>query len=529
MLQDVGSEGAKRNQMSEEFTLKSLRILHLDDDPFELERFQKAIADCEMACDLQVESFSDPLECKARLEEAPKADISILDIHIDSSLRGGVSLVEATRLQSPTTVILMCSAMDDFVTISECLSRGADDFLSKRTDRKELGDRILHSFQLATLKKGGGEKSKTTTASGKSRPPIIGSTLERISQRVPNIISSAITAVHISGESGTGKEMVADLFSTSLGNVPFIKVNCGAITPTLLESELFGHVKGSFTGAINDKKGLIEAASGGWIFLDEVATLSPSAQVALLRVIENQELLRVGSTQPKPIQVRVLSATNEPLPQLVKEAKFRKDLWQRLCEAEIMLPPLRERPGEIEALVHHFCAKMPGGPYRISETALEVLSSLPWKSGNVRELRNCLRAMTELHVNKLLTPLAIPERIWKNIEDEQDLEERRPGSIQDEKVAEAPSARKTGALRAKDELVIPLDTTQPISYDNLSDLLLLELTKKLSESRGKLSLRQLAKIIGVSRSTLSGRLKGLVQKNLVALNELVTLVGLSQK
>jgi transcriptional regulator with PAS, ATPase and Fis domain len=291
-----------------------------------------------------------------------------------------------------------------------------------------------------------------------------------------------------------------------------------------LESELFGHVKGSFTGAMADKKGLIEAASGGWIFLDEVATLSPSAQVALLRVIENQELLRVGSTQPKQIQVRVLSATNEPLPLLVKEGKFRKDLWQRLCEAEIILPPLRERPGEIEPLVRLFCSVMPGGPYTVSETALEVLVSLPWKAGNVRELRNCLRAMTEFHVNKLLTPLSIPDRIWKCLDDEV-----MPMEKENEPEATAPAAIKTIASKQSEEIRISFDTTQPISYDHMSDVLLLELTKKLTEHRGKLSLRQLAKIIGVSRSTLSGRLKALVQKNIIGLNELVTLVGLSQK
>src|SRR5690606_15206363 len=123
------------------------------------------------------------------------------------------------------------------------------------------------------------------------------------------------------------------------------------------------------------------------------ATLSPSAQVALLRVLENQEVMRVGSPKARPIVVRVLSATNEPLDQLVKQGTFRADLWQRLREAEVHMPPLRDRPGEIPALVRHFCANMPGGPYQVSGPVMEILCNVSWREGNIRELRNCLRAM----------------------------------------------------------------------------------------------------------------------------------------
>jgi len=519
-------ESESRSALSNPFAgdQLSLRVLHLDDEPFELERLANALEQTPLECSFVVESIESVEKYRARIAKSPAPDIVILDIHIDASLRGGVSLVEETRELHPDVVILMCSAMDDVATIAECLSLGADDFLSKRSDRRELSLRVHNSYKLSKLKRGIGPARSDNTAAGRVKPQYVGITLEKIARRVPNVIGSAISAVHVQGESGTGKEMVADLFASHLGeSVPFVKVNCGAITPTLLESELFGHVKGAFTGALSDKKGLIETASGGWIFLDEVASLSPSAQVALLRVLENQELLRVGSTTPKPIQVRILSATNEPLPLLVKHGKFRKDLWQRLCETEIDLPPLRERQDEIEPLVKHFCAVMPGGPYQISEPAFEVLSNLTWRSGNIRELRNCLRAMTELHVNKLLTPLAIPERVWKQIDDSSDGEEA--GEQESAKEAKKPLA----ATRASDEILLRIDGTQPLSYDLLSDMLLLELTRKLTEKKGKLSLRQLAKSIGISRSTLSGRLKGLVHKNLIELGDLVNLVGLSQK
>lgn len=500
-----------------------LRVLHLDDEPFELERMKNALESSELNGGFIVESIDNVESYLGRLGDAPAPDIVILDIHIDTALKGGVSLVEATRKKLANVVILMCSAMDDVSTIAECLNLGADDFLSKRSDRAELSLRVFNSYKLANLKRGLGPARINSPSL--PRPAFVGGTLDRIYRRVPHVIDSAISAVHIEGESGTGKEMVADLFAFHLGQgFPFVKVNCGAIAPTLLESELFGHVKGAFTGAVADKKGLIETASGGWIFLDEVASLSASAQVALLRVLENQELLRVGATSPKPINVRIISATNEPLPLLVKNGRFRKDLWQRLCETEIFLPPLRERSEEIDELVKHFCAVMPGGPYQISEPTVEVLSSLSWKAGNIRELRNCLRAMTELHVNKLLTPLAIPERVWKQIDDPTDGEVSEAVSA-----GEAVVEKTTSVAKGDETITLAIKTDEPISYDLLSDQLLLELTRKLTEKRGRLSLRSLAKAIGISRSTLSGRLKGLVHKNLVELNDLVNLVGLSQK
>jgi len=497
-------------------------LIHLDDNPFELERFAAAL-DPEILGEYRLESLDKLEQYRSRMTQAPTPDLVILDIHLDLALKGGVSLVKETREALPSVVILMCSAMDDVATISECLQGGADDFLSKRSDRGEVNLRLRQSYQLARVKRG---TSLEQTISEHSRriPAIAGRTLEKIARRIPLILSSAVSAVHLEGESGTGKEVVADLFAHFLPDAtPFVRVNCGAIAPTLLESELFGHVKGAFTGAMSDKKGLLETASGGWIFLDEVATLSPSAQVALLRVLENQELIRVGAVSPRPIQVRVLSAANERISELVRQGKFRKDLWQRLCETEITLAPLRERPEEIEALVRHFSSTMPGGPYHISETALEVLCSIPWRSGNVRELRNCLRAMTELHVNKLLTPLSIPARVWKQVEDPEGVELLPTDEVVRPVIPASP------AVRIPEGLVLPWNPTEPISFDFLADQLLLEVLRKLAATRPRLSLREAARCIGMSRSTLSGRLKGLVQKNLVGIEELLPLVGAGSK
>jgi DNA-binding NtrC family response regulator len=495
-----------------------LKVIHLDDDPFELERVKAALEKHAMSCSFDVESFSTSEEYRRRINHKPVPDVVILDIHIDSD-EAGIRLAEFTRKSTPSTVILMCSTADDVSTITECLNSGADDFISKQSDKGELSLRIYNSFKLASLKHGSDDK-----ASGRNKSKTIGSTMSRISKRVPQIVNSAISAVFVKGESGTGKEVAADLFGATLtGSMPFIKVNCGAIAPTLLESELFGHVKGAFTGALADKKGLLEAASGGWIFLDEVATLSTSAQVALLRVLENQEVMRVGSTKPVAINVRVLSATNEPIEKMIKEGKFRGDLWQRLKEAIIDLPPLRDRPDEIPALIDYFCETMPGGPYQVSGPVKEILSNVSWTEGNIRELRNCLRAMTEFHVNKLLTPLSIPERIWDELGE-------KPGTnTSDQKNTVASNMAPASITGNKGQINLPWDMTEAENYDHLADLLLLEMTKILAEHHGKMSLRSLAQAIGVSRSTLSGRFKAMIHKNVADINELTKLVGISDK
>ena len=521
----------------------ALTVLHLDDDPFELERVQRALEGHAIDCVFKVYSVKSVADFESQLGLV-KPDVVILDVHVEDEQVTGISLATATRREAPGAVILMCSTVDDLPTIADCLTAGADDFISKNSDRGELSLRVYNSYRLAKLQQGGatpGDSTAPTTS--RSAPKPVGQTMARIARRVPLIIDSAITAVFIAGESGTGKERVADLFGTTLpAGTPFIKINCGAITPTLLESELFGHVKGAFTGATTDKRGLFESASGGWLFLDEVATLRPSAQVALLRVLENQEVLRVGSTKPVPINVRILSATNEPMERLVRSGRFRADLWQRLREAEVELTPLRERPDEIAALVQHFCAIMPGGPYQISGPALEVLTHVSWKAGNIRELRNCLRAMTEMHVGRLLTPLAIPERLWDELgeppakttaADEQgsDADHAPDGDGDRGESPQRPmgSARRVTQNGGKATINLPFDLDSPPHFEDLTDVLLLEVTRRLAGPGGRLSLRQLAEATGLSRSTVSTRLRRLAQKNLTTMTELSQLVGISEK
>ena len=203
------------------------------------------------------------------------------------------------------------------------------------------------------------------------------------------------STVLINGESGTGKELVAEALHTSGSrrNKPFIKVNCSALPETLLESELFGHVKGAFTGAIANKMGRFQKADGGTIFLDEIGDISPAMQMRLLRVLQEREFERVGDTATIKVDVRVITATNHDLAERVRQGKFREDLYYRLNVIKLLLPPLRERKGDLEPLIDHFIERFAASFHKtisgISNQALEVLQRHSWP-GNVRELQHVL-------------------------------------------------------------------------------------------------------------------------------------------
>lgn len=498
---------------------RPLIVLHVDDDIFERERLQEALQESFQGQQFQVEGFSNAEDYRRRLTSLPRPDMAILDINIDEEHMTGVRLVGETRRRHATIPIIMCSTMDDFETISRCLQEGADDFMSKTSDKHEIALRVANAHRLVGMRRGAVRPGAVMLSPRLPR----GKTMDRVAQRIPLLIDSAVSAIHVTGPSGAGKEVVADMLAAALPEgTPFVRVNCGAIAPTLLQSELFGYAKGAFTGATSAKTGLIEAAHGGWIFLDEVATLTPEAQVALLRVLENRELIRVGETHARSVDVRVLSATNESLSALSAAGKFRGDLWQRLCETDIVLPPLAERSEEIEALVHHFCATMHGGPYTITQPALEILVNLPWRNGNVRELRNTLRAMTECHIAKTLTPLSIPEKVWEQVA----AGKQRPSGPT--AGAPTPVANADAPLAGELNLSIRVPDGQPIVYDTLADILLADLIRSIVGTQGQQSLRSLAKTINMSRSTLSGRLRAMQQSGILSARELADLAGLSE-
>ena len=270
----------------------TIRVLHLDDNPFELDGVSKSLSENSLGYSFDVRSVPTVTEFRDALIQQPP-DLVLLDLQLGEGELGGTSLMEEIRRESPVAAVIIWSAHDDVSLVAQSLRLGADDFLSKRTDQGELPLRLYRSLELVRLKRGLSVPA-ADTFSEPTPAAYVGSTMERIGSRIPFVLKSAVSAVHVQGECGTGKEVVADLFESGCRPLPFVRVNCGAITPTLLESELFGYVKGAFTGALSEKKGYFETANGGWIFLDEIASLSLSAQAALLRAGRSSSLLKAA-------------------------------------------------------------------------------------------------------------------------------------------------------------------------------------------------------------------------------------------
>ncbi len=459
-------------------------LIHLDDDPFELKNFARKIQANKKNISFKIISVVNLFDFKRLIRSFKKIDFAILDIFLsEKDHKNGISIVAELRELHPEIIVLMSSNLDDPDSVLQSLKGGADEFLSKKSKTKNIVEKILSIRKSAYLKRGIEHKNKLTSPGNQiEKINFAGASLNKVNIRIPQIINSAITSVYVEGESGTGKEIVADLFSSFVLNAPFIKINCGSIAPSLLESVLFGYVKGAFTGAHTHKSGLLEDANGGWLFLDEVASLSANAQVALLRVLENQEVTRIGESTPRKINVRFIAASNIPLSTQVEKGEFRNDLWQRLCETEILLKPLRERKKEIPDLILFFCQTMQGGPYRIEKTAMNVLCQLPWDEGNVRELRNCLRAMTEHQTDKVLSPMGIPERILEK--------------------SKKQDKQNATEIDFKDRIIINIldENGENLTFNQMCDDLLQKYLLKFYPN--KINLSAAAKKLKIARSTL---------------------------
>jgi two-component system, NtrC family, response regulator PilR len=313
----------------------------------------------------------------------------------------GLNIVEWIQSHKPQTPVAVITAHGNVETAVRALKLGAFDFISKPLD---LG--ALRKLIAATLKLGEG-KAETV-----SRPHItlLGHSLamEQLREIIERVGRSQ-APVHIYGESGTGKELAAHLIhdAGARRDGPFVPVNCGAIPSELMESELFGHKKGSFTGAVTDKQGLIQSAEGGTLFLDEIADLPLHMQVKLLRVIQEKTVRPVGDSREAPIDVRILSATHKNLAALVAEGKFREDLFYRVNVIEIRVPALRERLEDIPELVRSILTRLERQngirELRLSQTALDALRQYHFP-GNVRELENILERAATLNANGVIEP-----------------------------------------------------------------------------------------------------------------------------
>ena len=338
-------------------------------------------------------------------------DVTFLDVKM--ARMDGLEVLMRLRAIDPGAIIIMISGHGTIETAVEATRRGAYDFLEKPLDT----DRILVTLRNALQQRGLAQENARLRDEVESRYEIVGSSfairalLDRIEKVAPTDARVLIT-----GENGTGKELVARAIHrlSTRAEGPFVEVNCAAIPAELIESELFGHVKGSFTGAFADRSGKFEQADGGTLFLDEIGDMSPAAQAKVLRALQEGVITRVGGERPIRVDVRVIAATNKDLKQEIARGRFREDLYFRLNVVPIHVPPLRERRDDIPMLIRHFARiaverqRLPDRKF--SQGAIERLCAMDWP-GNVRELRNTVERLLILARGQEITPADVDRMV----------------------------------------------------------------------------------------------------------------------
>jgi DNA-binding NtrC family response regulator len=344
----------------------------------------------------RVQAAGSASEALKIMAEAP-FDVALLDIRMPGM--DGMELQRRLKEIDPLLEVIMITAFASVETAVEALKHGAFDYVTKPVDPDELSHLVRNAVEQRRLKSENLALREKLEETGR-HDEIIGESpqMNKVMEMVRNVAQTDATVL-IRGESGTGKEVIARAIHAHSGrrNFTLVPVNCGALTETLLESELFGHEKGAFTGAQYRRKGKLEMADGGTLFLDEIGTISPKTQVDLLRVLESKEFTRVGGSKPIHVDFRVICATNQNLEKMVEAGRFREDLYYRINVFTILLPPLRERRADIPLLAAHFLRKcssqMDKHIHEINPDAMDLMVRHKWP-GNVRELANAVeRAM----------------------------------------------------------------------------------------------------------------------------------------
>jgi DNA-binding NtrC family response regulator len=373
------------------------RVVLAEDDR-ELRDFLKEVLE---EAGYHVAAFANGDAVLRELATGRAADLIITDLAMPGTR--GEDLLRTARTQRPELNVIIVTAFGSIDSAIELVKVGAYDYLTKPFGTDELLLSVERALEESRLRREIASLSRSTAA----RPPgFVGAS--RPIQELFALLQRTGPSQHtvlITGESGTGKELVARGLHHASGRGTFLAVNCAALPEQLLESELFGHERGAFTGADREKPGLFEAAHGGSLFLDEVAELPLALQPKLLRALEEGEIRRVGSTRPRLVDVRVIAATNKNLEREVAETRFREDLFWRLNVLTVHVPPLRERPADVPLLAEHFL-----GNRRLSPDAMALLTAYPWP-GNVRELRNAIERATTLAAGPEIRPDDLPLRI----------------------------------------------------------------------------------------------------------------------
>jgi len=397
--------------MAETLDPRPARVLVVDDEPTLL----KALEALLRRKGHEVVAIESPIAATQRLAQED-FDVALLDIKMPQL--SGLELLHAVKHRRPEVEVIMMTGHATVETALQAVKAGAYDFLSKPFDDVEL---VARAVSKAAERKRLFDRNRELETQLRQREGaldgLVGNSagIREVTRMIEAVAYSAATVL-VTGESGTGKELVARALHTRSPRKaqPFVALNCGALTETLLESELFGHVKGAFTGAQRDQKGLFDAADGGTIFLDEIGDIPLSTQVRLLRVLQEGEIKRVGAADSVRVDVRVIAATHRDLPKLVKGGKFREDLFYRLNVINFPLPALRERVDDVPLLAHHFLRRYAdrlGKKVRtLSPDAIELLCGYRWP-GNVRELENAIERAVVLCRGEAVTAADLPPAV----------------------------------------------------------------------------------------------------------------------
>jgi two-component system, NtrC family, response regulator AlgB len=377
-------------------------ILVVDDEP----NILRTVTICLEAAGFRVRGYLNPMQALDALQ-AESFDIGFFDLKMQPI--DGIQLLQEARRLAPDMTIVLMTAHGSIDTAVKAIKLGAYDYLQKPFEFSELqhfAEKVYEHHRLASEVRALKEELRSSRKTGEivTRSPRMNDVVALAMQ-----VASSNISILIEGESGTGKELLAHLIhdnSPRQGKI-FVTVNCSALADALLESELFGHIKGAFTGALRDRTGRFESADGGTVFLDEIGEIPPSTQVKLLRFLQHREFERVGESAPIKVDVRVIAATNRNLAEAVTSGAFREDLFYRLNGVRIKLPPLRDRQEDIPLLAQHFLDRA-GSKVEIAPPVLSALAAYPWK-GNVRELENVMERAIILCRGEAIQLYHLPE------------------------------------------------------------------------------------------------------------------------
>jgi DNA-binding NtrC family response regulator len=408
----------------------------------------------------EIRTASSGKEALAAVAEEP-FDIVITDIRMSGV--DGLDVLSGVKEIDPSLPVVILTAYASQETAIEAVNRGAFYYLTKQAKNEEIKLVIRKALEHRKLRVENRLLKRELRLHHDTRK-VVGRSpkMEEVYHLVQRVAACDSTVL-IYGESGTGKEVIAREihFASARAEGPFVSINCGALPESLLESELFGHVKGSFTGAVRDKEGLFAVANGGTFLLDEVGETTPVIQVKLLRVLQEREIIPVGGTRPISVNVRLIAATNADLEEKIHEGTFRADLFYRLNVIPMHIPPLRERKEDIPLLVDHFLKRFDAkGRKRVAPEAMEILLHYGWP-GNVRELENNVERMVILHDKDLITPDDLPARLRSRSESSP-IDETDPSSLSLEDLEKRHLVRvleQTGWQKRKASSILGINTS----------------------------------------------------------------------